>query len=181
MTSIISEAPSDATEEVRSCANCRKDTDDEQPCTGCVNAPAYNGGALATTWFCSYKCQVEHGPRHRAACRAAECRRTLYRAARTTQLIFQRCREVLLDISIAEVERRGQALNVYEASKIEREILPSLSSIVESDEDKQAAIACMASGTAVPFVRGLLEYMIPGQCYSKLLLTVHSQIIIYSL
>ena len=38
--------------------------------------------------------------------------------------------------------------------------LPSLSSIFNSEDDKEAAMACMASSAAMPFLHALLEYMI---------------------
>ena len=33
----------------------------------------------------------------------------------------------------------------------------------DSDDDKQAILTCMASSTAIPFARTLLEHMIPSQ------------------
>lgn len=34
------------------------------------------------------------------------------------------------------------------------------SSVFDSDDDKEAAMACMAYGAAMPFLRALLEYML---------------------
>ena len=165
---------SNATEEVRTCAVCRKDADDQQPCTGCMNAPAYDGGLIATTWFCSIHCQLEHEPGHKNFCKAADFRRTLYRAGRTTQLIFQRCHETLSKILITKIEKTGRDVYIHQASDTNKQLLPSLSSMFDTDDDKEAAIACMASGAAIPFVRALLKLMLPGQCHSKLQPTAQS-------
>ena len=60
---------------------------------------------LLTTWLCSLCCQMENEQAHKAICRAADSRMTLYQAGRATQLILQRCHEVLSEISIARVEK----------------------------------------------------------------------------
>ena len=157
------ETLSDATEEVHSCANCGKDVDDQQPCYRCINAPDITGEPLPTTWFCSLHCQMENQRAHMAACRAADARRTLYRAGRTCELIFQCCHEVLSKITIARVEKNGKDIYVHQASELEMQSLPPLSTLFENDDDKSAAIACIASSAAIPFARGLLEHMLPGQ------------------
>ena len=105
---------------------------------------------------------MENETAHRDACRAAECRRTLYQVGHTAQLIFERCLEALSKISLTRVEKKGKDMYIHQASDIEKQALPSLSSVFDSEDDKEAAIACMASGAAVPFVRGLLEHMLPG-------------------
>ncbi len=175
MGSVTSEAPSNATEEVRSCAFCRKDADDQQPCTGCNYAPDYTGGKLSTTWFCCQHCKEAYEPSHTKVCKAADYRRTLYRAGQTTQLIFQCCQEALSKICITKVEKKGSSLYIYQANDIEKQTLPFLSSIFDTKDDKEAAMACMASGVAINLARGLLEHMIPGECHSKPPITVHSQ------
>ena len=124
MSSRDPEILSDATEEVRTCANYRKDADNQQRCTSC--APDCTGGLSATTWLCSLHCQLEYEPAHKAACRAADSRRTLYRAGRTTQSIFQCCQEALSKTCIARVEKRGEDLYVHQASNIEKQDLPSV-------------------------------------------------------
>ena len=167
---------SNATEEVLTCANCGKDADNQYPCTKCLNAPDYSGGELATTFFCSLDCQSKYEPRHIRVCRAAHCRMTLYRAGHTTQLIFQRCHEALSNIALTKVECNGKDMYIYQASDLSKQPLPSLSSVFDSEDDKQAAIACMASGAAIPFVRALLEHMIPGKCHPNLPFTVHSKV-----
>ena len=40
--------------------------------------------------------------------------------------------------------------------------LASFSSVFDTEDDKEAAIACMASSAAILFVRALLKYMLPG-------------------
>ena len=172
MSSRDPEILSNATEEVRTCAVCRKDADDQQPCTGCLNAPAYDGGLMATTWFCSIHCQLEFEPAHKTACKAADSRRTLYRAGRTTQLIFQRCHEALSKTLITKIEKTGKDIYIHQGSDTKKQLLPSLSSMFDTDDDKEAAMACMASGAAIPFVRALLKHMLPGQCHSNLPITV---------
>lgn len=90
--------------------------------------------------------------------------------------MFKCCLEALSKISIAKVEKKGKAMYVHEASDIDEQAIPSLSSVFDSEDDKEAAIACMASSAAVPFVRALLEHMLPGQCLFKLAIIVLSQI-----
>ncbi len=129
----------------------------------------------------SLHCQKANEPSHTKVCRAADCRRTLYRAGQTTQLIFQCCQEALSKICITRVEKRGSNLCIYQASDIEKQTLPSLSSIFDTEDDKQAAIACLASDAAITFVRGLLEHMIPGQCHPNFPIPVHSPINIFDI
>ena len=113
---------SNATEEARTCANCRKDADDQQPCTGCARGDT--GGSSATTWFCSLHCQSEYELAHKAACRAADCRRTLYRVGRTTQLVFQRCHETLSKILVTRNEKTGKDIYIHQASDKDKQLLP---------------------------------------------------------
>ena len=63
---------SDTTEEVPTCANCGRDADDQQPCTGCINAPDNASGELTVIWFSSLHCQMDYETAHKAACRAAD-------------------------------------------------------------------------------------------------------------
>ena len=89
----ITQAPSDATEAMNYYINCRKDADDQQPCTGCINAPDSTGGELITTWFSSLQCQIENEPTDSHSSRSA-----LQIAAATKGVL--RDKSVSLDIMI---------------------------------------------------------------------------------
>lgn len=171
---MASTTPSNVAEQQSSCANCGVHTND-LACTFCRNAPSYGGGN-ATTFYCCVQCSTNHAPAHRNDCSAAEVRRILYRAGDTAKLIFQRCSQGLSKISIVGAEKTGNDIHVFQTSDMDKQALPSLASIFENDDDKEAAIACMASGAAIPFLRALFEYMLPGKCHSQLPLPAHSQI-----
>ena len=112
---------------------------------------------------------------HKIECKAAETRKILYRACDTARMIFQSCCQSFSKISLVGAEKTGNDLHVYQTSDMDKQALPSLASIFPSADDKDAAMAYMASDAAIPLLRALLEHMLSGKCYSKLPPPIYSQ------
>lgn len=160
------------TEQQSSCASCGVNTND-MACTFCQGSPSYGGGT-ATTFYCCIHCSINHANLHQNDCNAAQVRRILYREGDIAKLIFQRCFQRFSKISIVGAEKTGNDMHVYQTSDTDKQSLPSLASIFPRNEDKDAALACMSSGAAIPFLRALLEQMLSGKCLSQPPLPAHS-------
>ena len=165
---------SNATEQQPLCANCGVHTADIA-CVICQNAPSYASSVKASTFYCCIHCSIDHEHLHRDDCKAAQTRRILYHACETAKLIFQCCCQGFSKTSIVGAEKTGNDLHIYQTYDTDKQALPSLVSIFRSKDDKDAALACMASDATIPFLRALLEHMLSGTCHSKLLLPAHSQ------
>ena len=172
---MASAAASNVTEQQPSCANCGVQHKINMLCGVCRDAPSYASGVKTTTFYCSIRCSIDHGEMHKIECNAAEARRILYRTCDTARMIFQSCCQSFSKISIVGAEVTGNDMHVYQTSDMGKQALPSLASIFPSADDKDAAMAYMASDAAIPFLRALLEHMLPGKRHYKLPLPVHSQ------
>lgn len=171
---MASAAESNVTEQQPPCANCGVRAFN-MLCGICQDAPSYASGVKATTFYCSIRCSMDHKEMHRIECQAAEARRILYRACDTAKMIFQSCCQSFSKISVVGAEKTGNDMHVYQTSNMGKQALPSLASIFPSTDDKDAAMAYMASDAAIPFLRAVLEHMFSGRYHSKLPLPVHSQ------
>ena len=169
---MASTTASNVPEPQSSCANCGVNTNDIA-CSFCLDAPSYGGGN-ATTYYCGIHCSMYHAHLHQNDCSASQVRRILYREGDIAKLIFQRCCQRFSKISIVGAEKTGNDITVYQTSDTDKQCLPSLASIFPNDEDKDAALACMSSDAAIPFLRALLEQMLSGKCHSYLFLATYS-------
>ena len=156
------------------CANCGVHTADIA-CIMCQNAPSYTSGVKASTFYCSIHCSIDHEHVHRDDCKAAQTCRTLYRADDVAKSIFQCCCHGFYKTSILGADKLDNHMQVYQTYDTDKRVLPSLASIIPIKDDKDAALACMASDATIPFLRALLEHMLSGKCHSKLPLPAHSQ------
>ena len=153
------------TEEIHSkiniCAHCREPA--TQLCNGCHKAPDFEGGHVDTVWYCNANCQKIDWKFHKYDCKKAQARRSLYRVAETAQLAFFRLVERTFDLDVVGVEDMGDTLCVLEGPKDRSIFNPFPSEHLNSDQDKQAAMAWMNCGTSEDYVQVLVETMLQGQ------------------
>lgn len=146
---------------INPCAHCRKDA--ILVCNGCHQARDAFGNEVAKTWYCSPNCQIQDWRKHKAACRLAQDRRSIYRAGRTAQLAFYRYLEQFFDLGIAHVEKKGDDIYLYEGLYDDFDKLPFSWSFFTNEEDKLSALTYLTCGNALGIVHILMEVMIPGE------------------
>lgn len=151
----------EADETINICAHCRAAA--TQLCNGCYNAPDAEGGHVYTVWYCSAKCQKADWTFHKYDCRKAQARRSLYRVAETAKLAFFRLVERIYDLDVVGVKVKGDTLYVREGPKDRSIFSPFPTEHLNSDQDKQAAMAWMNCGSSQEYVQVLVEAMLQGQ------------------
>ena len=151
----------EADEEINLCAHCREAA--RQYCNGCHQAPDAEVGHVATVWYCSAKCQKADWRFHKYECKKAQVRRSLYRVAETAQLAFFRLVERIFDLDVIEIEAKGDTLYIREGPRDRSMSSPFPSEHLNSDQDKQAAMAWMNCGSSEDYVQILVETMLQGQ------------------
>lgn len=148
----------EADETINLCAHCREAA--TQVCNGCHKAPDVEGGHIETVWYCSAKCQKADWRFHKNDCKKAQARRSLYRVAETAKLAFFRLVERTFDLDVIGVEAKGDTLYVWEGPKDRSIFNPFPSEYLNSDQDKQAAMAWMNCGSSEDYVHVLVEAML---------------------
>lgn len=132
-------------------------------CSACHKAPGAEGGHVETVWYCGAKCQKADWEFHKYDCRNAQTRRSLYRAAETAKLAFFRLVERTFDLQVVGVEDKGDTLYVREGLKNRSIFNPFPAEHLNTDQDKQAAMAWMHCGGSEDYVQVLVETMLQGQ------------------
>lgn len=101
---------------IHKCSYCGKET--SKKCGACHGAPAYEGGIVETTWYCSSNCQAADR-KSPTLCKAAEARKVLFRAGDIAQRLFYIWREIFFDKFIIKVQRNSVTnpaqIIIYEA------------------------------------------------------------------
>lgn len=132
-------------------------------CNACHKAPDAEGGHVETVLYCRAKCQLFDWKFHKYDCRNAQTRRSLYRVAETAKLAFLRLVEQTFDLHVVGVEEKGGTLYVQEGLKNRSIFNPFPAEHLNSDKDKQAAMAWMHCGGSEDYVQILIETMLQGQ------------------
>lgn len=148
----------EADETINICARCREAA--TKICDGCRQAPDAEGGHVESVWYCSVKCQEADWTYHKSDCKKAQARKSLYRVAQTAQLAFFRLVERIFDLDVVGLEAKEETLYVREGPK-DRSIFNAFpSEQLNSDQDKQAAMAWMNCGSSEDYVQVLVETML---------------------
>ena len=143
------------------CARCREVA--TLRCHDCQNAPDAEGGHVETVWYCSAECKKLDWEFHKYDCTIAQTRRSLYRVAETAKLAFFRLIEQTFDLHVIRVEDKGDTLYIREGLKDRSIFNPFPAEHLDSDQDKQAAVAWMHCGSSEDYVQTFIETMLQGQ------------------
>lgn len=102
-------------------------------CTGCDPTPLADEGASKKTWYCTRYCQMKDRMSHKAYCKGIQAKvdlRSLQRATRVLQALFNLCRHIGYDLSIGSVERQGTDLYIEEGKyDLINKLLPGFESV----------------------------------------------------
>ena len=156
----------EADETINICARCRVPA--TQRCNGCHKAPDAQGGQVETVLYCSAKCQKADWKFHKCDCKKAQARRSLYRIAETAKLAFFRLVERTFDLHVVWLEDKGDILYVRERSKDGSISSLNFAEHMNSDQDKQAAMAWISCGSSEEYIQVLVETMLQGQKPSQI-------------
>ena len=143
------------------CARCRVPA--TQRCNGCHKAPDVQGGQVETILYCSAKCQKADWKFHKYDCKKAQARRSLYRVAETAKLAFFRLIERTIGLHVVWLDDKGDTLYVREGSKDGSTFSPNRAEYLNSDRNKQAAMAWISCGSSEDYIQVFVETLLQGQ------------------
>ncbi|KAF7889979.1 uncharacterized protein EAF02_002394 [Botrytis sinoallii] len=151
------------------CAHCKAPA--HRKCGGCSSPLGEE--AVATIYYCTEKCQVEHWKLHKSACKAHQMKKLLYRAGETLQEIFYRYREVTFDIRVVKIEERNGTLYVDESYPNEESKMQMFHdfpvNLVQNVEDKHALLAQNACSEAITWMQEVTGHFLTGNCFKVIL------------
>ena len=132
-------------------------------CGACSRSLNAEGAEAKPTRYCSPNCQKKNWSSHKISCKESQARKVLYRAADTAQALFYVWREIVFDILIAKVEKKGKELVLYEGVYGASDcFVPFPDSLIPDENDKKAVLAYLACGDAYGYLDVVLKLMLGG-------------------
>ncbi|KAF7929591.1 hypothetical protein BELL_0068g00250 [Botrytis elliptica] len=145
------------------CAHCKAPA--HRKCGGCSSPLGEE--AVATIYYCSEKCQVEHWKLHKSDCKAHQTKNLLYRAGEALQGIFYAFRQEMFNNKIVKVEHKDGKLYLvegrYPKMRTNLDVLHEFPfKLLPSKEDRHAVLAHMACEDAVAWMQEVTEIFLEG-------------------
>ncbi|KAF2208330.1 hypothetical protein CERZMDRAFT_101400 [Cercospora zeae-maydis SCOH1-5] len=108
-------------------------------CGDCDEGVDINGEDTFTP-YCTAECRGRDVPIHQKGCDQANRRKHIYRTGKVLKLVFNQFRELSFDLKIAEVQKRGDVVLMYEGEYDDSDFiffeLPSEFALSDEDERK---------------------------------------------
>jgi hypothetical protein len=149
------------------CAHCHKHT--TNVCTGCNWTPDTLEEEASETYYCSSACQKGDWANHKAACKAIQECRSLYRAGFTIQTLFYKFRERLFDQHIVRVERKGDIMYLQEGYYTSL-LLPFPTDLFADEEERNAVLAWLRCDETVGYMHEVIKTMLKVTCRPRFLI-----------
>ncbi|KAI1373396.1 hypothetical protein F4677DRAFT_462335 [Hypoxylon crocopeplum] len=154
-----------ATPQVAMCSHCGTHQAALQICSGCVDAPEYQPGDSAETWYCDTGCQRLHRPVHNARCKQLQKRRHLLRSANMLKATITAYRECCAVAVFTKIELVNNVLHLHvdvEESLARKWLYPFAEGLTTNTEHKEMALASNQSAVAAFILSGLTFALLKG-------------------
>lgn len=153
------------------CAACNN-INATKVCKACIATPDLNGKPLKT-YYCDAKCQKSHWEDHKAACKAHQQRKALYRAGEIAQSVFYMYRRLVFDKKLKAVQFNGDDIVIYDdfyedgneigpARALDTCLVPFPDHLFRQERDKQAVLVFLTCTDALAYMYPLIALMLKG-------------------
>lgn len=114
--------------------------------------------------YCGAVCQKEHWSKHKIDCKAAQTRRTLYRAANLAKAVFYLLRKLRWKMAIRDVEKVGNMWIVHRRDMHPKEssIVPFPSAMFPEKEDEEAILSWLGCADAADHMHNFFRLLLEG-------------------
>lgn len=133
----------------------------------CRDTPNGAGG-LTAVYYCGATCQAVAWPAHKADCKVAKDRRTLYRAGDIAQDLFFIFQRNTWMWPIQRVEKKGTDWLIIDGDRVAKSIVvPFPASVFPDTRDQRAISSCNSCESAVAHTHQLIRDLLKGSAHTK--------------
>lgn len=144
------------------CALCGKHA--SAICKGCKGMPD-GAGAYVDICYCGPACRKDHWAKHKYDCKAAQTRKTLYRAGELAKAMFHMMRKAKWKMPIRQLEKVDKTwiVHLHTKSPGKSRLIPFQSALFPEKQDEEAILSWRNCNGAIDLIYDLVNLLINSQ------------------
>lgn len=154
------------------CAHCGGEA--TLDCKTCKGAPdSTDLKCTIVVWYCGANCQKADRAKHKAACKAAQSRKALFRAGSILTEAWDIFKRITNMWTIDRIEKLGNLWLLYPPKKYpgDSHLLPFPPACVTTEEEETALLNFNTCRTAMQCAHGLAKVLLQGMLRDKIIIS----------